>query len=365
MKKKWKVIGMLVLVTAIAAAAIIQNFRGLQTNLLTIEPRSIERTFKEEGIVVAGKEHPVCALYGGRVVDLPVEEGSAVQKGQLLIAFDTSELVYQVEQLRGQLKSVVAQQELEKSKTSVDRLKQLYEAGAISQKEYEDALNTVNSQYYPGQIEALHAQINLLEYRIKESSLYAPANGIVARLEARTGMVVGAGQKVMTIFEQDGCVVETFVLTKDASAIQPGLKVGLIQDNRSRKAVFAGMVEKIAPTAVEMVSALGLAEQRIKVTVRPDLPAGVVLKPGYSLDVEFTTERRENCLVVPKTAMFPYNDGEAVWVVRDGKARIQPVKKGFETDRETVIEEGLVPGDLVVLNPQLEGLKEGKRINKK
>ncbi|MCR4440828.1 MAG: efflux RND transporter periplasmic adaptor subunit [Peptococcaceae bacterium] len=365
MKKKWKVIAALALVAVITATVVLQHFRGLQANLLAVEPRSIARTFKEEGIVIASEEHPVYAVYGGKIVDLPVEEGSTVQKGQLLLTFDTSELVFQVEQLRGQLKSVIAQQELEKSKVSVDKLKELYEAGAISKKEYEDALNTVNSQYYPGQIESLLAQINLLEYRIKESFVYAPADGIVAQLDAKAGMVIGAGQQVMTLFQKDSYLIETFVLTKDASAIGPGLKVSLIQNNDDQKVVFTGTVEKIAPAAVEKVSALGLIEQRIKVTVRPDPPPEVTLKPGYLLDVEFTTSRQENRLVVPKTALFPYKDGDAVWVVRGGKARIQPVKKGFENDRETVIEEGLVQGDMVVLNPQLEGIKEGKRIIKK
>jgi len=48
--------------------------------------------------------------------------------------------------------------------------------------------------------------------------------------------------------------------------------------------------------------------------------------------------------------------------VKDGKAVIQPVKKGFENDRDVAIMEGLVEGDLVILNPKMTGLAEGKRI---
>ena len=64
---------------------------------------------------------------------------------------------------------------------------------------------------------------------------------------------------------------------------------------------------------------------------------------------------------MPKTAVFPYNDGDALWVVRRGKLQIQPIKKGFENDTEIAVTEGLKEGDLVVLDPQAEGLKEGKR----
>lgn len=68
-------------------------------------------------------------------------------------------------------------------------------------------------------------------------------------------------------------------------------------------------------------------------------------------------------MIVPRTALFPYNSGDAVWVVRDGRARVQPVKTGFNNNRDVVIIEGLNEGDMVILNPQLEGLREGKKIN--
>jgi HlyD family secretion protein len=52
-----------------------------------------------------------------------------------------------------------------------------------------------------------------------------------------------------------------------------------------------------------------------------------------------------------------------LWKVIDGKAVIQPVETGFENDSHVVITKGLAPGDLIILNPQLEGLKEGKKIS--
>ena len=124
---------------------------------------------------------------------------------------------------------------------------------------------------------------------------------------------------------------------------------------------YEGTVAKIAPAALEKLSALGLVERRVKVTI--DLDGDVnALRPGYTLDVEFTTHRQEGKLVVPKTVVFPYDKGDAVWVVREGKAVIQPVTTGLETGTDVVIEEGLQPGDKVIINPKLEGLKEGKKV---
>jgi len=362
MKKKWKLILGLILAAAVVVFFAVNNTKGLEAGLLEVQPRSIAKTFKEEGIVVSDQEKPIYATNGGKVKELPVQEGQTVTAGDLLIAFESSELVFQLEQLQGQLKSVKAQHDQQKAEISLDKLKQLYEAGAISKKEYEDAQNTVNSQYFPGLIESLQAQISLIQFKIDESSIHAPADGIVSALEVKEGMVVLPGTQVMTVFHKDAYRVETYILTEDAARVTPGTKVNLIQDNKSGDIVFGGEVEKVAPSAVEKISALGLVEQRVKVTIRADIPENLDLRPGYALDVEFTIDKQDNSLVVPKTALFPYRDGEAVWLVQNNKARVQPVKKGFENDRDAAIIEGLQAGDFVLLNPQLEGLKEGKKI---
>jgi HlyD family secretion protein len=80
------------------------------------------------------------------------------------------------------------------------------------------------------------------------------------------------------------------------------------------------------------------------------------------LDIQFTTQTKEDCFIVPKTALFPYQEGDALWVVRNNKAEVQKVTKSLENDREVVITKGLNIGDQVILNPQLEGLKEGIKI---
>lgn len=363
MKKKWKLIFALIITFIIILIIAQQYSQGLEAKLLKMQPRSIAQTFKEDGVVVADQEHPVYTTYGGKIIALPIKEGQRVEKGQLLVSFDSQEAQYQSEQLQGQLRSIQAQQELEREKISLDKLRLLYEAGALSKKEFEDAQNTVNSQYYPGQIDSLAAQINLMEHRIAESSLYAPANGVVTFVDnVKEGMVMAPGQPVLSLIENDKYTIETYVLTADASSIKQGMKVSLIQDNKDSDVVFGGTLDNIAPIAVEKTSSLGLVEQRIKVTIIPDVPKELALRPGYSLDVEFTTDQQENCLVVPKTVLFPYQGYDALWVVRDEKAQIQPVQKGFENDREVVISEGLKDGDLVVLNPQLPEIAEGKKI---
>ncbi|NLI90823.1 MAG: efflux RND transporter periplasmic adaptor subunit [Peptococcaceae bacterium] len=362
MKWKWKIIlGALVLI-AILSITIFQFTRPLQAGLLTVKKDSIAKTFKEEGIVRAEKESKVYSVYGGKITGIPVREGDVVQQGDLLVSIDNQELSYQIQSLQAQMRSIEAQKDLQQLTIDLETKKLLYDAGVLSKKEYEEAANTVNSDYYPALISVVKEQINQLKYQISQRNATSPAAGTIANLEIKEGMVVTQGAPLMSVISGNTFTVEVFVLTEDASRIQPKMPVRLIQNNKSGNVIFSGKVDRIAPSAVEKLSTLGLVEQRLKVTIIPEIPEGLVLKPGYALDVEFTLDKAENQLVVPKTALFPYNNGDALWVVKNGKAAICPVKKGFENDRNVAISEGLEEGMVVILNPKLDGLKEGKKI---
>lgn len=362
MKKKWKIILGLVILIFLVLMTVLQITKPLEAELLTIQKGDIAKTFKEEGIVQAEKSTLLSSLYGGKVTGIPVKEGDLVKAGDLLVSFDSQELVYQVQALQGQLRSIEAQKDLQELTIDLESMKLLYESGGISKKEFEEAQNTIASDYYPALISAVQAQINQIQYQISQRKTVSPVTGTIAELQVQEGMVLTPGAPLLTILSGNTYKVETTILTEDASRIQPRMEVTLIQDNKSGDVVFPGTVEQIAPAAIEKLSPLGLLEQRLKVTILPQIPKDLALKPGYALDVEFTLDKQKDQLVVPKTILFPYQNGNALWVVQNGKAVIRPVKKGFENDKNVAILEGLQAGDLVVLNPKLEGLKEGKKI---
>lgn len=362
MKKKWKRIIVGTAVLAILGMIVSQSLQPLRLELLEMKKREIAQTFTEEGLVRAEKETPVYTQYGGKVLRIPVEEGDQVKAGDLLATFDSQELLSQLQSLQAQRRSIEAQKDLQELNLDLEAKKLLWEAGAISQKEFEDAKNSIDSGYYPALIAAVNAQIDQLDYQIAQCNAVAPVSGEAAEIQIKEGMVVSPSAPLLTIFSGDAYRVEVYVLADDASRLQPQAEVRLIQESPAGDIVFPGTVEQIAPAAVEKVSALGLSEQRLKVIITPQSPPDLLLRPGYELEVEFTPDKQENQLVVPKTAVFSYQDGDAVWVVRKGKASVQPIGKGFENVTEIAVTEGLRERDLVVLDPQAEGLKEGKTI---
>ena len=405
----------------------------------------------------------------GEIIELAVEEGQQVKKGDLLVNMDTEDLYFQLEQQRAQLKSLKGQErmsytemeqqlaqlrgqlesikgqeqqanrepyqaqirqqeirieetkdELEAAKTDHEKLKILYQSGAISEetliessryierlekqlsqqqleleliKEQAEPLpgteqyysgqksaleaqiaileqelersraggGAPTKQYYQGMIEAVQAQINHLEKQIADRKIISEMDGVVKELSIKKGMMVTPQTLMMTLVGTEDYQIETYLLTEDVISIKTGMKVKLIQERKDIDYEFEGTVISIAPSAEERVSALGLAEQRVKVTIQPEgnIPE---LRPGYAIDVHFTTLQQENKLAVPKNSLFPYEEGEALWVVREGRAEIQKVEKGLKTDEEVVIEKGLEPGEYIIKDPTLEGLEAGKRV---
>jgi len=362
MKKKWKIILGAILSVCLIAVLALQYTKPLEAELLTLQRQDLAKTFKEEGRVKAQNETQVYTQYGGKVLKVPVKEGDIVKAGDLLTTFDHQALNYQIQNLQAQLRSIEAQKDLQVLTIDLEAKKLLYEAGAISQKEFEEAKNTIDSDYYPALLSAVRSQINQLYYQVNLHNVVSPISGTVAEIQVKEGMVVPPASPLLTVFNGDFVEVETFVLTEDASRIYAKMPVDLIQDNRTGDIVFPGTVERIAPSAVEKISTLGLVEQRLSVTISPQIPKDLLLKPGYALDVAFTLDKQEDQLAVPKTVLFPYQDGDAVWVVIEDKAEIRPIKKGFETDKYVAISEGLSEGDYIILNPKLAGLKEGKTI---
>lgn len=411
-KGKIKIFGVIIVGIMLIAAILYQSTKPISAELLEIQPQAIVSTFVEEGKVVPAVEHPVYSLLSGEIVKLEVEEGQQVSENDLLVVIDSTELEFQLQQMQAELVSLkgeeterhqkplgssIKSQELLVEKAENDlkaiendfkRIENLYNEGAVTAKEYEDAQNILETaklslkqqqealallyesseptsgskQFYAGRADALRSQIELIKYRIEKSRITSPTGGVVANLAVTKGDVVNPGIKLMDIFNDDKYEVEVFILAESAASVTEGMKVKLVQDKKGEDVIFQGVVKKVAPTAVEMTSALGLEEQRVKVTVKPEFPENLRVFPGSILDVEFTTDKREGVLAVPKTALFPYEKGEAIWVVEDGRAKIQPVETGFENDSHVVITKGLTEGDLIILNPQLSGLKEGKKI---
>lgn len=411
MKKrvKWLLWGMVVV--ALVGTSVYSATRPIQADLLEVKPRTIEKKFTESGTITAAWQKDFFSLTSSKVLTVDVQEGKTVAAGEALLALDTRDIDYQIAQLQGQLVSIqgqekqafsgpketqitqqrlaleLAQEQLKAAQEDYQRIEVLYEAGAVSQLNLDEAARAVKQleilsaqqeqglkllledssppegtkEQFAGLQASIRAQIALLEYQKENAQLTAPEEATVGTVHVKEGAVVMPGTALLSLFRSSEYEVEVFLLPEDLVYVEPGQEVRVTYKGLSRDEEFSGTVKRIASAAEERISTLGLVEQRVKVTI--GLSGEVSrLRPGYAMDVTFITQREEGRLVVPKTALFNYEGQSAVWVARRGKAEIQPAEEGLETDDEVAIVSGLVEGDWVIRNTRLDGLKEGARI---
>lgn len=410
MKKKVIIsVGMilLVLICMIGLFAL----RPAKVNGIKLEKEDYTDVFEEDGEITVRDEVPVYAMLQKKVAGVKVEEGQIVKQGDVLFTIDDTELGFQMENLLGQKNALLGQKTSEGEKTNVhqidaqkgnvelakanlaDAVKKykdcitLFNQGCISKYELEAAkklkgdaeknlkiqnatLQSLQSdnfmtpgvqKQYEGSLQQINSQIDLLNYQIEQCLVKSPIDGTVCELHLKKGEIPSLDVAVLKVFRPENYKVEVFVLSKYVVGLRENMQADIIRKIKGQEVRFSGSIENIAPTAVETVSTLGLIEQRVKVIVSIDGNCADVLRPGDNVDVVFTAYTKKDCLIIPKEAAFPVTDGEAVWVIEDGKAVLRVIEKAYEADQKIVIESGLSEGDYVVYPLDDIEIEEGMR----
>jgi HlyD family secretion protein len=190
----------------------------------------------------------------------------------------------------------------------------------------------------------------------------APADGRILRVFQQSETTLPAGAPIMEIGDiEGGLEVVVELLSPDAVQVAPGDPVR-IEDWGGPEAL-QGEVARIDPYAQTRVSALGVEEQRVPVTVAlscpPERRCG--LGHGYRVEARIVVWQREDALRVPVSALFRHGEGRAVFVAEAGRAVLRPVEIGRSNGVEAEALSGLRAGESVVLYPS-EAVEDGTAI---
>jgi len=150
------------------------------------------------------------------------------------------------------------------------------------------------------------------------------------------------------------------VLSSDGRRIAAGARVDIDAGPGPR---LAGRVRRVEPAAYTKVSALGVEEQRVNVIVDiaspPEQWRG--LGDQFRIDARIVVFERADAVTVPVAALFRDGEPWALYVVRDGHAQKRRIKVGGRTPVEAWIEDGVAPGERVVVYPS-DSVADGVRL---
>ncbi|OQP46554.1 efflux RND transporter periplasmic adaptor subunit [Niastella populi] len=431
MKKKkllWITLALVILVLALLGlkgAGVIGKEEGLKVATEKVELRTITETVNASGKVYPEIEVKVSPDISGEIVDLQVKEGDSVRKGQVLAkiyadiystqrnqaAAEVNRQQALVDNSRAQLKSL--ESALELAKTTFERQKQLRGEKVISQAEFEQAQNSLQSAQanYNAALQNIRsgeagiagsrASLERANKDLSRTAVLAPMSGVVSLLNVKAGeRVVGnsmmAGTEMMRIADMSIIEVQVEVGENDIPKVKLG-DSALVEIDAYNNRKFKGVVTQIASSNT-MASAAASTSNDVtnyKVHIRlfresyADLfdkqrPRYFPFRPGMNASADIQTRTKANVLSTSINSVTTREKGtdnvvgndkdkeernkdkgaqeeskstssdldEVVFVLqKDGTVKKHVVKTGIQDINNIEVTQGLKAGDEVVIAP--------------
>lgn len=192
-------------------------------------------------------------------------------------------------------------------------------------------------------------------------SVFSPESGFVLRLTHESETPISAGTPVIEIGNPTDIEIVTDLLSGDAVKIRPGSRV--LIENWGGEKPLTGKVQRIEPFGFTKISALGVEEQRVNVIIdfAKSLAARQRLGHGYRVIVKVVEWEGNDVVQAPISALFRDKGQWSVFVIRDGKAALVPVKIGRMNDERAQILDGIKADEEVILHPS-EKIEDGTRV---
>jgi HlyD family secretion protein len=424
-RKKQIIYGSIGLIVLCIVASIIWSKREKPIPVTTEKAirKTIVQTVSATGKVQPETEVKISPEVAGEIIELPVEDGKAVKKGDLLVRIRPDSYKALVEQQEAAISSAKAtnlQQKatMLKSEHDFTRAEDLFDKKLISEQEYnaaeaayDVAKNTYESSLH--EIERAQAGSSQARDQLSKTTIYSPIDGTVTVLNSKQGerlVATGqfAGTEVMRVADLSHMEARVDVNENDVVNVKVGDKAEVkIDAYGDRK--FHGTVYQIANTG--KTTGAGTQEEvtNFEVKIRIE-DTDVTLKPGLSCTSEIHTNEVKGVVAVPmqavtirtgetnlspeeiekkkqKLAQRDKGDNNAdfvneraekaaqkeerekiskvVFLKKGGKAQLVKVTTGISDDTYTEVKSGIQPGDEVISGSYSaisRKLKDGARV---
>ncbi len=395
---KARIAGLLALALT-AAAGLVWAFWPEPVAVDTAEARvaPMQVTVTAEGVTRVRDPHMVTAPQSGMAQRLPVEVGDTVLRDSTVVAvIEPAEPAFLDARARAQAEAAVteaeagvrmaqanlnqARSDLEYARSQHARNRELAGRGVIPQRMLEDSEQNVELR--AAAVDAAESELDIREAALRRAraqledgrnaeaarevqgcctQIRAPISGTVLAVDQTSARLVQAGEPLLTIGNLGDLEVEADFLSSDAVTLRAGARADI--EGWGGEDVLQAEIRRIAPRGHTRVSALGIEEQRVPVTLDfvADRAALAGLGDGYRVLVRAVVWEEDAVLQVPVSALFRDGDGWGLYRVQEGRAVRTQVTLGRRDRTNAQILSGLEPGDVVVAYPG-DRLEDGIRV---
>lgn len=373
--------------TALALAVLalawsgLKSLRGPVLDGYTVEARTLVQTVVATGRVAAVSRAQVGSPVTGVVLERRVEEGDAVQPGDVLAvlrADDLAAAAREAESALAQLQQATrpqaqaaqreAEARLQQASREAERRRDLFARQLIAREALEQALQAETaaqsaadqarlaaSALAPGNPTeaAARARLEAARAQLEKTTIRAEVAGTVLTRNAEPGDLVQPGRVLFEIARAGDTEILVPLDEKNLEVLALGQPAMCVADAFPSRP-FPATVGFIAPSVDPQ---RGSVDIRLTVSPVPDF-----LRQDMTVSVNVETGRRERAIVVPNDALGPVDgDRTQLWVVADGRASRREVTLGLRGLALTEVTDGLADGDQVLADARA-AIAEGDRV---
>ena len=339
----WIIIGLVVIVGGLfglKSAGVIGKDEGIKVSTEKAANRTIIETVNASGKVYPEIEVKVSPDISGEIVELSVDEGDSVRKGQVLAKIyadiyltQRDQVIAGVNQAKAQVSNAEAslvglKATLDQAQTTFNRQKKLLDDKVISRSEFEtadQALRTSQANYnaalqgIKGQqanIQNAQAQLAKADKDLSRTIISAPMEGVVSLMSVKKGERVAGnsfnvGTEMMRIADMNSIVAQVDVGENDIPKVKIG-DTAVVEIDAYNNRKFKGLVYKIAnpiTNATSTTSSTDVTNYKVHIRLFIDSYRDLIVKghfpfrPGMSASADIQTKTQSNVLSVPLNAV--------------------------------------------------------------
>jgi membrane fusion protein (multidrug efflux system) len=306
----------------------------LPVEIFVIKSGALDNKLVVTGSVLANESLELKSEESGKITGLYFKEGKRVTRGELLLQIND-------EEIRAQLEKEKYNQKL--SQDVENRQRKLLEKDAISQEEYDNALNRLNTNT---------ADLKLLEAQLAKTQVTAPFDGVIGLRYISDGAYITPNTIIATLYNISPAKIEFAVPGRYSTQVRPGQKILFTIESDDQS--FEGQVYAIEPR-------IDPTTRTLQMRAIAENTKGLLL-PGQFVKVGLILSSVTDAILVPTEAVIPELNNHKVFVMEGGKAKEIKVETGMRTDKELEILSGLKPGDSLITTGILQ-LREGMPIH--
>lgn len=307
----------------------------------------------------------------GLLIELDVDEGDLVEKGQVLARLDATRAQIAVTRAQADIEyaqAVIAQrtEEFDNAQRDLERIEELDQLGSAGVSQLDEARTLVASRnallaQAKAELATAEGDLALAQRELDDMSIEAPFAGRVIEKSSEIGQWIGRGDTIVTIVSLDKLEAridipeDTYPAVTEAQQEHGKIELRL-------PALGMGTGQEVYGEVVSILPAADSLSRLFPVRISVNNGDGR-LRPGMSLTAYVPTGLEGEFITVHKDAIVRTSTGEIVYFSNDGVSAIAPIERLFAVGNRVAVRSPVLQAGMSVVTSGNERMFPGQTLN--